>query len=812
MEYIYIRRNIMLHLIKRVFYPLLCAAVICGILTGTAAAEDPAEKELLMQKETETEVTYFSLPEVSYVNPLYADVLSESDILTAPVLDSDSSGESEEIVYLTYDEAVEELRQKLISREESFDINVHLKSPSSDEITGIINNLFTDAREHTGNPKEGDSIRWQWATINCTPGDNDCRRVGDAYYFDLPYVFTYYTTAEQEEIVDTAVEELMAEIFPEGASDFEIVKAAYDWICENVRYDYNNLNNASYKLKYSAYAALIDNTAVCQGYALLMYRLLLEQGIDCRLIPGDGGGPHAWNIVELDNVYYNLDATWDEGKAPEFYNWFLLNQESFVDHERYNNDSYGYYDSAEFHASYPMSEENYFSEDDRRAGDVLDEANGIRWDLTYGGTLIISGEGAMPDFSQVTEEGYISINTTYLPWNALRGSIRKIVVEPGITSLGNGAFFESVYAESAEIADTVTKIGMWAFTGCTSLKEIEIPADVTSLAYEAFKNCTALEEITFHGDTPPAAGSSVFSGTAALAAVYVPAGSYDAYVTAYSNVLDTGLIIAPAVYTNEAGMYVYNSEDGEYHAVGGNHLDTEKTAIWLNETTASGYQDPSYGNAENVIQIADAEHGWYDVILCGIGSDASAFPENMSGKIAFCLRGDSPFTVKAENAMNAGAALFLIGNNCREAEAIDANGNVTGQYENTTPYMEYYTIPSALVSSDISVRIVAAAAGVTAAEAVEAITEIYNGSLEFELSHVNPVRVFLGTQAEYLDALEDARNDTNGDGTVTVADVLYLLRHTILPSRYPLHVGNADYDGSGSVDVRDAVRLLQYID
>jgi len=53
--------------------------------------------------------------------------------------------------------------------------------------------------------------------------------------------------------------------------------------------------------------------------------------------------------------------------------------------------------------------------------------------------------------------------------------------------------------------------------------------------------------------------------------------------------------------------------------------------------------------------------------------------------------------------------------------------------------------------------------------------------------------------------------DLNGDGDTTEADALYLLRYTILPSRYPLAVDNADYDGSGTVDAKDAAYLLTHI-
>lgn len=66
-----------------------------------------------------------------------------------------------------------------------------------------------------------------------------------------------------------------------GKNDYENTKAIYDYLCQNITYGNDNLNDDTYLLKYTAYAALINKTAVCQGYAVLLYRLLLEEGIPC---------------------------------------------------------------------------------------------------------------------------------------------------------------------------------------------------------------------------------------------------------------------------------------------------------------------------------------------------------------------------------------------------------------------------------------------------------------------------------------------------------------------------------------------------
>ena len=86
----------------------------------------------------------------------------------------------------------------------------------------------------------------------------------DMYYMTFTYTYTYYTTYEQESIVDEQVRAVLDELDVYEDSEYEKAEAVYDYVCSTVSYDYDNLNNSDYKLKYTAYAALIDHKAVCQ--------------------------------------------------------------------------------------------------------------------------------------------------------------------------------------------------------------------------------------------------------------------------------------------------------------------------------------------------------------------------------------------------------------------------------------------------------------------------------------------------------------------------------------------------------------------
>jgi hypothetical protein len=70
-------------------------------------------------------------------------------------------------------------------------------------------------------------------------------------------------------------------------------------------------------LTHTAYGALANGEAVCEGYACAAKLLLNELGILCDIQFGvcTNGGGHAWNLVELDGQWYQMDVTWNDGSA-----------------------------------------------------------------------------------------------------------------------------------------------------------------------------------------------------------------------------------------------------------------------------------------------------------------------------------------------------------------------------------------------------------------------------------------------------------------------------------------------------------------
>lgn len=333
-------------------------------------------------------------------------ILQPAQIAAVTVVDEDKYCE-------TVEEAAAILRQQMQRREMVISIPVVTRG----DISALAHEIFQEALVHTGEPTAGDYLAHQHggARISITG-----RQVGDTYYLTYTYYMNfYYSSAEEERELDAETAELLKELELEDATDYEKVQAIYGWITENVVYDYDHLNDEDYWRKYSAYAAMMDGTSVCQGYTLLLYRLLLAAGVDCRIITGDAGGRHAWNIVKLDGQYYNVDATWDAiyDQAGLDYAYFLKSPASFdTEHTRDAK-----YETAEFHAMYPMSEVDYSDVGWLKWGEVL-TISGITgvtveellYATGYDG-LVITEDGKLLDADDIVGTGMVFLATGYGP-------------------------------------------------------------------------------------------------------------------------------------------------------------------------------------------------------------------------------------------------------------------------------------------------------------------------------------------------------------------------------------------------------------
>lgn len=139
-------------------------------------------------------------------------------------------------------------------------------------------------------------------------------------FFKLNTSFEYVLTKEQEEFVNSEVKSIIKTLDLDNKSDYEKAFIIYNWVIDNLSYDLNY---------YSSYDALKNGKAVCQGYADLFNRLAREAGLNSivtvgELKRGNKSEPHAWNVVEIDNVWYHVDATAGDSIGDLRYIYFMI--------------------------------------------------------------------------------------------------------------------------------------------------------------------------------------------------------------------------------------------------------------------------------------------------------------------------------------------------------------------------------------------------------------------------------------------------------------------------------------------------------
>ncbi|MBQ9996836.1 MAG: hypothetical protein IJP32_10725, partial [Clostridia bacterium] len=221
-------------------------------------------------------------------------------------------------------------------------------------------------------------------------------------------------------------------------------------------------------------------------------------------------------------------------------------------------------------------------------------------------------------------------------------------------------------------------------------------------------------------------------------------------------------MVATLAISASAGLFVFDSSDSEYWDAALNMLDKTQKVFWMEDGAAADWSISVDANSVeyDTNKLSNLESGWYEIVLCDLGTNPEWFPADVAGKVALTLRGDSTFTVKSTNALDAGAVACLVGNNCRDEELIDEEGNVTtGTYQVTNMSVEYETLPMGMVSSDVTVRLVSKMTGLSMADTVAAVREVFGGKLELGLEAKNTAWMFFGTEEEYK--ANTTRTDAN---------------------------------------------------
>lgn len=152
----------------------------------------------------------------------------------------------------------------------------------------------------------------------------------------------YLIPAKHIESNDEMIINAAKEITLDCGSDLEMVKAIYDWVVENIEFDYEKLskhNKGQYDNQYGALYTINTGSGVCYDYSTLVAALARSMGIKAKVVEGDLNqgmlkGFHAWNevfISELDS-WINIDTTLAATTGEDYFD-FANNDESYTAYE-----------------------------------------------------------------------------------------------------------------------------------------------------------------------------------------------------------------------------------------------------------------------------------------------------------------------------------------------------------------------------------------------------------------------------------------------------------------------------------------------
>jgi hypothetical protein len=236
--------------------------------------------------------------------------ISFGSLLPESLQQGETSSENQEW-YLcdSTEDAGDDFREALKDRKTDIKIMFSEDNAEEDDYNALFNNIYNNALEHTGKGNEGDYLKWHLSQISAS-------FVKSSNTFEI--TVAYLDDASMEEQTTQAIEKLEETLaILSGDSTYNKIYTIYDYLANYITYDKEDTSN----LPHTAYDAIVNGKAVCQGYAMLFYRVLLDYGIENRIVVSD---THAWNLVYLDGEYYECDLTWDsqgvqEGLDYEFF-------------------------------------------------------------------------------------------------------------------------------------------------------------------------------------------------------------------------------------------------------------------------------------------------------------------------------------------------------------------------------------------------------------------------------------------------------------------------------------------------------------
>lgn len=306
------------------------AAIICGrilsifflLLYITACSNNNEEKKVFTEKNT------IGLEAVNIGKDTLLNIAAnDKNKLLEEETDEETGEETDEQPVETEQQSVEAIHEQQTAN--------YIEEDTADEKRTVPQ----ETKENTNNTEfveNGNNI-WRYVS-DIYPEGSEKAKLEEIFWRE--YGWSSYS-AEKNDKMAAAMVELVSEIMNTYSTDFEREKALYEKICLTCSYDYDSLETGLTKEGQTIYGVLIENKAVCGGYANTFHFALNMMGIENE-IASSLSMNHAWNKVCLDGDWYEVDVTWGDNDFGYDYSYFnLTTDEMSKSHERSGRICYG---------------------------------------------------------------------------------------------------------------------------------------------------------------------------------------------------------------------------------------------------------------------------------------------------------------------------------------------------------------------------------------------------------------------------------------------------------------------------------------
>ncbi len=285
--------------------------------------------------------TTISQQTISMINPLWKGKIK----ISAPkTFAEQGSFQAVQTTVSSYDEFEPALARNM--RDRISPITIYFNPHISEAVLTAWNDKFWGTSQSVADSqlfKKIPWLYWAWTSLNLTKFYDS-----QGLITNIDYNITYYYDGTKEIALEKGLLSTMNKLVSMKMDMVTREKAIHDWIVTHVNYDQATVAGKD-DMGFTDYGAFMNGLAVCEGYATLANRMLFMAGIPNITVSGSGSATsttedHAWNMVDLNNDWYQLDITWDDmgiyGDNTIYYKYFNLSDAQLSNDHSWDISSY----------------------------------------------------------------------------------------------------------------------------------------------------------------------------------------------------------------------------------------------------------------------------------------------------------------------------------------------------------------------------------------------------------------------------------------------------------------------------------------